>query len=203
MGMDVPEGFQFTGDLEADLERLDALQEREASSGSGATVPAHVVLAVCSGCLIHMCNGIACCAQSDSESGGSAASSARSPIVPAAAVAMTLPTSSLRASSMLIPKLDMDEAPRDCSDQAADADSLHRSAESGGSTADFVPASQRQGSRALSAMEGATFAIGKMQAVHRPSQVMGASWVGREQCYWAGRNFRTPHVCSGHLHLPR
>lgn len=32
-GMDVPEGFQFTGDLEADLERLDALQEHEASSG--------------------------------------------------------------------------------------------------------------------------------------------------------------------------
>lgn len=31
--MDVPEGFQFTGDLEADLERLDALQEHEASSG--------------------------------------------------------------------------------------------------------------------------------------------------------------------------
>ena len=33
LGMDVPEGFHFTGDLEADLERLDALQEPEASSG--------------------------------------------------------------------------------------------------------------------------------------------------------------------------
>ena len=32
-GMDVPEGFHFTGDLEADLERLDALQEHEACSG--------------------------------------------------------------------------------------------------------------------------------------------------------------------------
>jgi hypothetical protein len=31
-GMDVPEGFQFTGDLEADLERLDALQQQEAGS---------------------------------------------------------------------------------------------------------------------------------------------------------------------------
>jgi hypothetical protein len=139
---------------------------------SGGTVHAHLLLAV-SRTLSDMCEGSACCAQSDSESGGSTASSARSPIVPAAAAAVLLPTSSLRASSMLIPKLDVAEAPRDCGDPAADVDSVRRSAESGSSA--FVPASQRQGSRALSAMEGATFAIGKMQAVHRPSQVMGAS----------------------------
>ena len=150
---------------------------------SGGTVHENVMLAV-SRTFSDMCEGSACCAQSDSESGGSTASSARSPIVPAAAAAVLLPTSSLRASSMLIPKLDVDEAPRDCGDQAADADSLHRSAESGFSTADSALTSQRQGSRALSAMEGATFAIGKMQAVHRPSQVMGASCSDREQLKW-------------------
>jgi hypothetical protein len=82
-----------------------------------------------------------------------------------------VPASGLRCSSMLVPKLDVDEAPREYSDQTAD-DSWQHAAEAG-SDAGLLPQSQRQGSRALSAMEGATFAIGKMQAVHRPLQAMG------------------------------
>jgi hypothetical protein len=121
-----------------------------------------------------VCDSNALCrAQSDSESGGSGASSPRSLIVPAAAVVVSVPSSGLRCNSMLIPKLDVTEAPRESSGHPADGDSWQRSAESG-NNAGLDPPSQRQGSRALSAMEGATFAIGKMQAVHRPSQVMGA-----------------------------
>ena len=37
LGMDVPAGFTFTGDLEEDLERLEALEEEEVSGGCCAS----------------------------------------------------------------------------------------------------------------------------------------------------------------------
>lgn len=110
-----------------------------------------------------------------SESDGSAASSPRSPIVPAAAMAVPLPASSQRRGSALIPKLDVVEAPREGSSRPADGEEWQAQNAESGSGAGSGPPSQRQGWRALSAMEGATVAVGKMQAVQRPAQDMGAS----------------------------
>jgi hypothetical protein len=36
MGLDVPAGFTFTGDLEEDLDRLEALEEAEDEVGGSA-----------------------------------------------------------------------------------------------------------------------------------------------------------------------
>lgn len=139
-GMAVPEGFQFTGDLEADLERLEALDLQNESGSDGG-----------------------------SEFNGSAASTPRSPIIPAAAITVSLPPSSLRRGSALIPKLDVDEAPREPGGRPADDGGEWRNTETG-SNPGSGPPSQRHGLRALSAMEGAGYAIGKMQAVQRPMQ---------------------------------
>jgi len=118
------------------------------------------------------------CAQSGSdgsESGGSVASTPRSAIVPAAAAALQ-PQPSLRRGSAMIPKLTIEDAPRRKLQHSESQDSLR----DGGSGAVSAPPSQRSGFsgggrlRALSAMEGAALATGKMQAVQRPGADAGA-----------------------------